>query len=156
MAPDSSSTDGDSFESIGGEMSRDRAALLSVVARSDGGIETGELRREVGVPSGSMHYHMEALQDWNLVEVVGEGEGNGSIPPKVYDATERGVEFLDRPTARTIPSAEEVDRLHQRVEELSEQIENQRNQIIELLHLLDDRLEGSVIEEIHSNAGDER
>src|SRR5699024_1692804 len=68
----------------------------------------------------------------------------------------RGVEFLDRPTARTIPSAEEVDRLHQRVEELAEQIENQRNQIIELLHLLDDRLEGSVIEEIHSNAGDER
>jgi predicted ArsR family transcriptional regulator len=156
MTPDSSNTDGGSFESIDEEMTRDRAALLAVVARSDGGIETGELRREAGVPSGSMHYHMEALRDWNLVEVVGEGEGDGAIPPKVYDVTERGVEFLDRPTARTIPSAEEVDELHQRLEKLSEQVENQRSQIVELIHLLDDRLEGSVIEEIHANAGGER
>ena len=144
----------DSFESIGEKMSRDRATLLAVIARSDGGIETGELRRETGVPSGSMHYHMEALRDWQLVEVVGEGEGDGSIPPKVYDVTERGVEFLDRPAARTIPSAEEVDELHQRMGELSEQVENQRNQIVELIHLLDDHLDGSVIEEIHANAGE--
>jgi predicted ArsR family transcriptional regulator len=153
MSPDSSGEDGGSFESISEKMTRDRAALLAVVAQSDGGIETGELRREVGVPSGSMHYHMEALRDWNLVEVVGEGEGDGSIPPKVYDVTERGAEFLDRPAARTIPSVEEVDELHQRVGELSEQVENQRNQIVELIRLLDGRLDGSVIEEIHDNAG---
>jgi predicted ArsR family transcriptional regulator len=143
----------DSFESIAEEMSSDRAALLAVVARGDGGIETGELRRETGVPSGSMHYHMEALRDWNLVEVVGEGEGDGAIPPKMYDVTEKGVKFLDRPGARTIPSAEEVDELHQRVGELSEQVESQRNQIVELIYLLDERLDGSVIEEIHANAG---
>src|SRR5699024_7287459 len=123
MTPDSSSTDGGSFESIGEKMSRDRGALLAVIARSDGGIESGELRREVGVPSGSMHYHMEALRCWDLVEVVGEGEGDGIIVTKVYGITERGVEFLDRPTARTIPSAEVVDDLHQRVEEL--EAENQ-------------------------------
>jgi predicted ArsR family transcriptional regulator len=146
--------DPDSFESIAEKMTRDRAALLAVIARSEGGIETGELRREVGVPSGSMHYHMEALRDWSLAEVVGEGESDGSIPPKVYDVTERGVEFLDRPAARTIPSTEEVDELHQRVEELSDQVENQRNQIVELIHLLDERLEDSVIEDIHANAGE--
>jgi DNA-binding transcriptional regulator GbsR (MarR family) len=156
MAPASPNTDRVSFESISEKMSRDRGGLLAVIARSDGGIETGELRREVGVPSGSMHYHMKALRDWNLIEIVGEGEGNGSIPPKVYDVTERGIEFLDRPTARTIPSAEEIDELHQRVEELSEQVENQRNQIVELIHLLDKRLEGSMVEDIHSGTGGDR
>jgi len=134
-------------------MSDDRAALLTVIARSSGGIGTGDLRRETGVPSGSMHYHMQALRDWDLVEVVGEGEGDGSIPPKVYDVTERGQEFLDRSGARKFPTAEDVDQLHQQVDGLTDQVEEQRGQIRALVHLLDERLEGSVIDEIHSNAG---
>lgn len=153
MTPDPGDEDGGSFESIAEEMSGDRSALLAMIARSDGGIETGELRRETGVPSGSMHYHMEALRGWDLVEVVGEGEGDGAIPPKVYDVTERGRGFLDRPAAREFPTTEDVDRLHQQVEDLSEQVAEQRNQILALVHLLEDRLEGSVIEEIHTNAG---
>ena len=59
-----------SFEAIDDQMSEDRAALLAAVARvteDDGdGIPTGQLREAVGIPSGSMPYHMGALTEWEV------------------------------------------------------------------------------------------
>ena len=129
MSVDTSSGDGEpvSIEAIAKEMTEDRAALLAAVAQSDDdGIKKEGLRRDTGVPSGSIFYHMDALCGWGLVEVVGSGDADGGIPPNIYDITERGQEFLDRSGTRTFASAEEARALRERVEELEQENETLR------------------------------
>ncbi|WP_266083132.1 hypothetical protein [Haladaptatus caseinilyticus] len=113
-------------------MSEDRAALLAAVARAtedDGdGIPTGQLREAVGIPSGSMPYHMGALTEWELIEVVGNEKEGGGSPSKVFALTERGEKFLNQSTIRQFLSVEDVHHLEERVAELETELESIRDE----------------------------
>jgi predicted ArsR family transcriptional regulator len=151
MADDTTSTGQTAFTAIDDQMSADRAALLAAVARATeddgGGIPTGQLREAVGIPSGSMPYHMGALTEWELVEVVGNEKEGGGSPSKVFALTERGEKFLNRSTISQFPSVEDVHHLEERVAELETELEtiqdeqrrmrdayNQMADIVEDLH----------------------
>lgn len=132
MQNDTSSLEQASFEAIDDQMSDDRAALLAAVARAteddNGGIPTGQLREAVGIPSGSMPYHMGALTDWELVEVVGNKKEGGGSPSKVFALTERGEKFLNQSSIRQFPSVEDVQHLGERVAELETELESIRDE----------------------------
>jgi len=86
-----------SFETIDDEISDDQATLLASIHNADGGVPTGRLREATAIPYGSMNYHLSRLADWGLVDVVDRrSEGRGS-PSKVWDTTERGRTYLNRP-----------------------------------------------------------
>ncbi|WP_254544660.1 helix-turn-helix domain-containing protein [Halomarina pelagica] len=91
------------FEQIDAEISEDQAKLLATIHAAEEGIPTGRLREAVSIPSGSMHYHLTRLEDWDLVDVVGRQEEGGGSPSKVWETTERGAIYLERP-GRTAPT----------------------------------------------------
>ncbi|RBI58589.1 hypothetical protein DMJ13_26010 [halophilic archaeon] len=132
MIDDTSAGDQPSFDAIDDQMSQDRATLLAAVARATeddgGGIPTGQLREAVGVPSGSMPYHMGALTEWGLVEVIGNEKEGGGSPSKVYALTERGEKYLDNSTIKQYPSVEDLRQLEAQVDELAAQVEELREQ----------------------------
>lgn len=126
MEDDSSGGEAPSLERIEEQISDTRADLLAVLARADddgdGGLPTGALRREADVPTGSMSYHMDALQEWGLVDVVGREQEGGGDPSKVWALAERGRAFLDRPASHRLPTREEVEALHDRVGALEDEL----------------------------------
>ena len=119
------------FKQIDEEMSEDQAKLLATVHAAADGLPTGRLREAVSIPSGSMHYHLTRLEEWDLVEVVGrEAEGGGS-PSKVWNTTEQGATYLERPgpTAPTtfhdlVTHIEDLERDLDRREERIESLES--------------------------------
>ncbi|WP_227380014.1 hypothetical protein [Haladaptatus halobius] len=148
MENDISNAEQAPFGAIDDQMSADRAALLAAVARATeddrDGIPTGQLREAVGVPSGSMPYHMDALMEWELVEVVGNQKEGGGSPSKVFALTERGADYLDNSTIKQFPSAEDVAELEQRVDELTTQLtelQDQHNQMREAYNRMADLVE---------------
>jgi predicted ArsR family transcriptional regulator len=126
MTDDNSGGEEPSLATIAEQISDTRADLLAVLGRDadagGDGLPTGELRREADVPTGSMSYHMDALEEWGLVDVVGREQEGGGDPSKVWALTARGQEFLDRPAARRLPTRAEVEALHDRVDALEEQL----------------------------------
>lgn len=133
MSSDTSGSGGGELNDIADEMSEERVALLVEVARSgDDGITTRDLRKDVGIPRGSMDWHMGKLRDWNLVEVIGKEPEGSTIPKNIYDITEHGQDFLDRPGTQTFPTAEEVQHLRERVDELEVENEEMKDRFNEL------------------------
>ncbi|MFD1514506.1 MarR family transcriptional regulator [Halomarina rubra] len=97
MTPDDSDTNALDFDRIDEEISEDQAKLLATIHAADEGILTGRLREAVSVPSGSMHYHLGRLEEWELVDVVGRQAEGGGSPSKCWDTTDRGGRYLERP-----------------------------------------------------------
>lgn len=112
------------FDEISEQITEDRGALLTALSRSDSDERsTTELRREAGIPSGSMSYHMQTLVDLGLVEVVGETDGEGTIPANVYSITSLGQEFLDSSHWRSFPTSDDIERLENHVSSLEDELE---------------------------------
>ena len=156
MQNDISSQERASFETINDQMSEDRAALLAAVARAtedDGdGIPTGQLREAVGIPSGSMPYHMGALTEWELVEVVGNEKEGGGSPSKVFALTERGEKFLNHSSIRQFPSIEDVHQLEAHIDELSTQVEELEDQQRKMNHAYNQMAD--LVEELQQKVDD--
>ena len=119
------------FEQIDDEMSEDQAKLLATVHAAADGMPTGRLREAVSIPSGSMHYHLTRLEEWGLVEVVGRQSEGGGSPSKVWNTTEQGATYLERPgpTAPTtfhdlVTHIEDLERDLDRREERIETLES--------------------------------
>ncbi len=119
------------FEQIDDKMSEDQSKLLATVHAAADGMPTGQLREAVSIPSGSMHYHLTRLEDWNLIEVVARQSEGGGSPSKVWDTTEQGTTYLERPgpTAPTtfhdlVTHIEDLERDLDRREERIESLES--------------------------------
>jgi predicted ArsR family transcriptional regulator len=145
MEDDSSDDAAPSLASIEERISDTRADLLAVLGRAadagDGGLPTGELRREADIPTGSMSYHMDALEEWALVDVVGREQEGGGDPSKVWALTERGREFLERPATHRLPTREEVEALHDRVDALEEQLSELKTAYNQMADVVEDLAE---------------
>ncbi|WP_077152455.1 helix-turn-helix domain-containing protein [Halorubrum tropicale] len=147
MADDTSTDETPVLGQIEEEISETRADLLAVLGRAadagDGGLPTGALRREAGVPSGSIGYHMDALEAWGLVDVVGREQEGGGDPSKVWALTDRGREFLDRPAAHRLPTREEVRALHDRVDALEDELAELKTAYNQMADIVEDLAEES-------------
>lgn len=129
------------FDEISEQITEDRGALLTALSRSDSDeLSTTELRRDAGIPSGSMSYHMQTLVDLGLVDVVGETEGTGTIPTNVYSITSLGQEFLDSSHWRSFPTYDDIDRLENHVSSLEDDLERVKSEFNKM---------ADVVEELH-------
>jgi DNA-binding PadR family transcriptional regulator len=73
----------------------------------------------------SVNYHLDILEEWDLIEVVAHEQQGDRIPARVFSLTDRGREavedLLAQTDARPIPSAVE-----QHIEDLRREIEDVR------------------------------
>jgi len=142
MGGGSSTDEVPSLERIEDQISTTRADLLAVLGRAadagDDGLPTGALRREAGVPSGSISYHMDALEEWGLVDVVGREQEGGGDPSKVWALTDRGQGFLDRPAAHRLPTREEVQALHDHVDALEDELAELKTAYNQMADIVED------------------
>lgn len=123
MSADTSEQDHD-FESLGDAMTEKQATLLSVIDRAgDEGVASSDAREQVGIPSGSSHYHFDALRDHELIEIVDKIEDRPGIPENIWRTTDLGSEFLETDHARLSPALREIDRLESRVDELEDRLD---------------------------------
>jgi polyhydroxyalkanoate synthesis regulator phasin len=56
----------------------------------------------------------------------------------VWALTERGREFLERPTARRLPTREDVEALHDRVDALEEEVDQLKTAYNEMAEIVED------------------
>jgi predicted ArsR family transcriptional regulator len=134
MSSDTAEEDTVEFGRIDEEISDDQATLLAAIHAADDGIPTGRLREATSIPSGSMHYHLGRLEEWGLVDVIGRRSEGGGSPSKLWDTTDHGGRYLERP-GPTAPTTfqdlvmhiedleQELDRREERIDAMETDIE---------------------------------
>ncbi|ADB62829.1 putative transcriptional regulator (plasmid) [Haloterrigena turkmenica DSM 5511] len=126
------------FDEIAERITEDRGALLTALSRSDqNALSTTDLRRQTDIPSGSMNYHMDELEQLGLVEVVGQTEGSGRIPANVYSITELGQSFLESKSWQSFPSMEYVRRLEERIDGLEQTVQEMQDKHEKMVDILE-------------------
>ena len=141
-----------SFETVDDEISDDQATLLATIHEADGGVPTGRLREATAIPYGSMNYHLSRLETWGLVDIVDRRSEGGGSPSKVWDTTERGETYLERPgpagstTVQVLMNhisdlERDLDRRDERIEALEADVEELKVAYNELAEAVETHLE---------------
>lgn len=117
-----------------------------------GELGAGELRSITGTPRGSKEHHYETLQEWGLMERVGEQQERGGNPERVFALTDDGTAFVEEHLVDTDEAPdmyavkidrteEKVNELRGTVAELERTVEQQADKIEQLREERDDALD---------------
>lgn len=136
-----------SFDEIEYRLGEQREQLLQAFdKRGRTEIDTSTLRRDSGVPTGSVRHHLEKLVEWGLVieEDSRRYISSGGSHARVWSLTERGEEFVDECIDQHIPEAD-LEALQQRVVKLESEIEEMREQHEKDLEDLNSRMKQAIL-----------
>ena len=100
-----------------------RAALVDALEFFGGEATTYDLREYSEVPAGSIHYHLDHLIEWDVVEKTGRQKPIGSGGnADVYRLTRKG-EAISTEVSDSTTTADEVVSHEERLETLEDQMD---------------------------------
>jgi predicted ArsR family transcriptional regulator len=116
-----------SFEEMRSQLGDGRRDILTaLVAAENHTANTSELRKQAGIPSGSMSHHMDLLERWAVVKEIDRTYAGRGAQAIVWQLTERGEEFcedgLDISSASLV-RPDDLDALQEDVEDLRGEVE---------------------------------
>lgn len=129
------------FGTIAEELGRKRRQVLLVLDDRDGNVaNTKEIRVDADLPYGSVTYHLNKLQGWELIQDTEQREnvGQGS-DARIFALTPRGEKFIDEMLSeykrddgesdRVAENRAEISKLSGRVDTIEEGLEHDIRQL---------------------------
>lgn len=114
-----------------------RAALVDALRFFEGEATTYDLREYSDVSQGSIHYHLDHLSDWGVVEKTGRQKPIGSGGKSdIYRLTTKG-DAISSEVTDSETTADEVVSHEERLDELEDQIKSLKDMYSEMSAVLD-------------------
>lgn len=125
-----------SFEEMRSQLGDGRRDILTaLVAAENHTANTSELRKQAGIPSGSMSHHMDLLERWAIVEEIDRTYAGRGAQAIVWQLTGRGEEFcedgLDISSASLV-RPDDLDVLQEDVEDLRKEVETIKEAMVKI------------------------
>ena len=125
------------METICSNMTINLQEFLLAIRQAGGRTTTTELKAALGYSSSQIHYRYEVAEDEGMIDTYQPTPVGGKPRAKVVELTENGDEWLrERTSEETLDeesitvSRVEIERLHNRIDELERRI-NAQNELIQ-------------------------